>query len=83
MLTLDTLRRMADRMPSEPVGDSGKPLYRRPDPDRRVRVVALPTVRDEARRAMSLFGFVVAVALVMLDASGVLHSEDGTQTWSL
>ncbi|MBX3272866.1 MAG: hypothetical protein KF729_21570 [Sandaracinaceae bacterium] len=71
MLTLDSLRRMAERMPSEPVGGSGEPLYRRPDPAR-TRALRLPTVREEARRAAGSFAFVVLVALAVLVPAGLV-----------
>ncbi|MCB9593368.1 MAG: hypothetical protein H6719_11610 [Sandaracinaceae bacterium] len=78
MLTLDTLRRMADRMPTEPQGSSGEPPFRRPDAALRTRELRLPTVRDEARRARRLFAFVVIVALAVLVPAGVLvnHAAD-------
>jgi len=72
MLTLDALRRMADRMPTEPVGDSGGPPFRKPDAALRTREVRLPLVREEARRAAGLFGFVVVVALAAVVPAGVL-----------
>ncbi len=81
MLTLDTLRRMADRMPNEPVGDSGTPPYRRPDAGARVRRVSLPSVRDEARRAAGLFGFVVVVAVATLAPVGVVATH-ATELWA-
>ena len=80
MLTLDALRRMADRMPTEPVGNSGGPPFRKPDVDLRTREVRLPRVREEARRAAGLFAFVVIVALVAVVPAGVLvtHAADFT-----
>jgi len=78
MLTLDTLARMADRMPSEPHGDSGSPPFRAPDRRLRIREVSLPTVADETRRATGLFGFFVSVALLTLVPTGVVvtHALD-------
>lgn len=72
MLTLDALRRMADRMPTETVGDSGGPPFRKPDPSLRTREIRLPKVREEARRAAGLFAFVVIVALAAVVPAGVL-----------
>lgn len=54
MLTLDVLARMADRTPSEPLGDGGRPPSRRPDPSR-ARSVELPPDGDEGARALGLF----------------------------
>lgn len=78
MLTLDTLRRMADRMPSEPEGGSGGPPFRRPDAKLRTRELRLPSVRDERRRAVRLFAFAVTVSLAVLVPVGVIvtHAED-------
>ncbi|MEZ4339606.1 MAG: hypothetical protein R3B82_23530, partial [Sandaracinaceae bacterium] len=77
MLTLDTLRRMADRMPTEPEGGSGGTPFRRPDPVLRTRELRLPSVHDERRRAAGLFAFAVTVALAVLVPVGVLvtHAE--------
>ena len=72
MLTLDTLQRMADRMPGEPAGDAGAAPFRRPDAELRTREVQLPSVRDEARRAGSLFAFLVIVSLTVSVPVGVL-----------
>ena len=77
MLTLDTLRRMADRMPTELSGASGKPPYRRPDVRLRGREGTLPSVRDEARRAGGLFAFVLFVAVAVFVPVGVLVSLGG------
>ncbi|HJL19545.1 MAG TPA: hypothetical protein RMH99_28035 [Sandaracinaceae bacterium LLY-WYZ-13_1] len=71
MLTLDALRRTAERMPSEPASDGGKPPYRRPD-DARRRRVTLPPVAEEVRRAVGLFAFVVGVAVAVLTAAGLV-----------
>jgi len=78
MLTLDALRRMADRMPTEPAGDSGGPPFRKPDAALRTREIRLPGVREEARRAAGLFAFMVIVALVAVVPAGVLvtHAAD-------
>lgn len=77
MLTLDALRRMADRMPSEPAGDSGTPTYRRPDGTLRTREVRLPPVREETRRAAGIFGFLVVVSLLAVVPAGIFvtHAE--------
>ena len=54
MLTLDTLRRMAERMGEESVGASGESPFRRPDSVLRVREVDLPPLREEARRGAEI-----------------------------
>ncbi len=71
MLTLDALARMADRMPSEPLGDGGRPPYRRPDPSRS-RWVELPPVADEGTRALGLFLAGVGACVSVITAGGVL-----------
>lgn len=71
MLTLDTLARMADRMPSEPFGDGGRPPFRRPDPSRS-RWVVLPTVADEVTRALGLFAASLGAFVALITAGGVL-----------
>ncbi len=78
MLTLDTLRRMADRMPTELDGASSGQPFRRPDEVLRRRELRLPSVRDERRRAFGLFAFALTVALAALVPVGVLacHAED-------
>ena len=76
MLTLDTLARMATRMPSEPGASPSDPPYRRPDP-MRVRQVSLPTVRDETWRALRLFAFGVTIAVVTMTLTGVIATHVG------
>ncbi|MFK7988586.1 MAG: hypothetical protein AB8I08_21380 [Sandaracinaceae bacterium] len=78
MLTLDTLARMADRMPTEMSGTSGAPPFRVPDAECRLREVALPTVAEEAGRAARIFAFVVSVAVLTFSSVGVLvgHADE-------
>lgn len=78
MLTLDTLARMADRMPTEMSGTSGAPPFRMPDSECRLREVSLPTVAEEAGRAAQLFAFVVSVAVLTFSSVGVMvgHADE-------
>ena len=72
MMTLDTLARMAERMPSEPAPDAGSPPYRFPDKNARIRAVNLPSLRDEKRRAVGIFTFVLGSAALTMTLAGMV-----------
>lgn len=71
MLTLDTLRRMAERMPAELDRAADRAPYGRGG-DGQPRRVTLPPVREEVRRASGLFVFFVGVAVTTLTILGLL-----------
>ncbi|MEQ9072361.1 MAG: hypothetical protein RLP09_00815 [Sandaracinaceae bacterium] len=74
MLTLDALRRMADRMPAELDLATDRPPYGRGGHGQ-PRRVTLPPIREEVRRAVALFLFFVSVAVTVLTTAGLLTTH--------
>ena len=76
MLTLDTLRKMAARMPDELGEAEPRPPYGRADAGQ-PRRVTLPSVQEETRRALAMFAFFVGAAVSVLTTAGLLCTFGG------